>query len=238
MPLTVGSFAVYGELVDVVVDEIRSHQTDGRAVGVIGPSRRRHRLRHVVQVHAVRQLRLALVERGCRVGERSRRSRGHDVLVQGSRNDRAVQILGNRKVDEQIEVRRVRSGGSVPAAKRERVSLGQQECVGERLRVRDRAGIVAREAAIEHAEGLCSAVDRVVHHLVVALARIDRLQDVERMRILDLAGGVARRELDIDDDRILGVVRIEFAVRHADELFVLANDLATSSRRTSAIPSR
>ena len=43
------------------------------------------------------------------------------------------------------------------------------------------------------------------------------------MRILDLAARIARGEADIDDDRILGIVRVEFPKGRAHEFFVLTD---------------
>ena len=58
---------------------------------------------------------------------------------------------------------------------------------------------------------------------MVALAQVDRLQDVEVERILDLPVPVARRKLDVDDDIILGVARVELAERFAGDLLVLSD---------------
>src|SRR5213078_308009 len=68
---------------------------------------------------------------------------------------------------------------------------------------------------------LAAAVRRLVHHLVGALAQIDRLQHVEVERVLDVAPGVPRRQRDVDDDRVLRIVRLHLAERLADDLFVL-----------------
>ena len=54
-----------------------------------------------------------------------------------------------------------------------------------------------------------------------ALAQVDRLQDVEVERVLDLAARIPRRELDVDDDGVLRIGGIDLAERLADDLFVL-----------------
>ena len=58
---------------------------------------------------------------------------------------------------------------------------------------------------------------------MVALAQVGRLQDVEVERILDLPVPVAGRELDVDDDIVLGVARGELAERVAGDLLVLSD---------------
>jgi hypothetical protein len=58
---------------------------------------------------------------------------------------------------------------------------------------------------------------------VCALLQVDRLQDVEVERVLDLAPSIARREREIDDDGVLRVKRVDLAVGLAGELLVLAN---------------
>ena len=50
---------------------------------------------------------------------------------------------------------------------------------------------------------------------------IDWPQDEDARRVLDLAGGVLRREPEINDDRVTRIGRIDLTVRAADELFVL-----------------
>src|SRR5437899_680956 len=72
---------------------------------------------------------------------------------------------------------------------------------------------------------IAAAVRRLVHHLVIAFAQVNRLEDVEVERVLDHAARVARRELEIDDHGILRIVRVDLAVRLADKLFVLPDAL-------------
>jgi len=69
---------------------------------------------------------------------------------------------------------------------------------------------------------------------VIALAQVDRLQDVEVECVIDFAAGVPRRQLDVDDHGVFRIVRIELAVGLADELFVLADageGMAAEGRR-------
>jgi len=58
---------------------------------------------------------------------------------------------------------------------------------------------------------------------VRALGQIERLQDVEIVRVLDVAVRVRRREPDVRDDGILRIVRIDLALRIAGDDFVLAD---------------
>jgi hypothetical protein len=60
---------------------------------------------------------------------------------------------------------------------------------------------------------------------VIAFCEIGRFQHVEIERVLDLAIGILRRELDVDDDRVLRVLRIELAIGLADDLLVGADVL-------------
>jgi hypothetical protein len=58
---------------------------------------------------------------------------------------------------------------------------------------------------------------------VSALAQIDRLEDVEIERVLDVASDVARGQLDVHDPGILRVERIDLAERLAHNLLVLSD---------------
>src|SRR5262249_39731183 len=90
-------------------------------------------------------------------------------------------------------------------------------------RVRYRARVVAADPMIQGGYGLASAIRRLIHHLVIALARVNRLQDVEIERVLDIAPRIPRREREVDDDRISRVARADFGECLADDLFVLSD---------------
>src|SRR5439155_3412540 len=83
------------------------------------------------------------------------------------------------------------------------------------------ARIVSADSTIEGRNRLPAAVRRLVQHLVVPFTQIDRLQDVEVERILDLSGSIPRRKLDVDDNLILCILRIQLAKRLPDDLLVL-----------------
>src|SRR5262249_55478724 len=87
-----------------------------------------------------------------------------------------------------------------------------QEAVA--LRVRS-GGTDIVEARIE----LVAAIDDLEEHHVIALALVDRLEDLKLRRVLHHASGIARCELDVLDDAVSLVLRIDFAERDAgDEL--------------------
>ncbi len=212
------------ELVDVVRDPACRDQVDRRSARVVRPTRRGNHRGHVVQVNAMGQRRRALVERGRRIVERERgRSRHHDVLVRRPGDRRAIGVLGDRQRDRRVEARSAGARRLVPAAPHHRVAARHQEGVCQHGRVRDRAGVVAAGHATEVSPRFAAAVRRLVHHLVRAATEVDRLEDVEVERVLDLAAGVPRRELDVHDHGVLRVEGIDLAERLADDLLVLSD---------------
>ena len=58
---------------------------------------------------------------------------------------------------------------------------------------------------------------------MVTSAQVHRLQDEDIHRIFDLAVRIARRELDVGDNRIVRIGRINLTVRLATQLFVRAD---------------
>ena len=58
---------------------------------------------------------------------------------------------------------------------------------------------------------------------MVALGEVDRLEDEDIHRVLDLAVGVAGRELDIGDDRVSRIRGVDLAVGFAAKLLVRAD---------------
>src|SRR5260370_41176310 len=55
---------------------------------------------------------------------------------------------------------------------------------------------------------------------MVALAQIDRLQDGKGHPVLDVASSIARRKLDILDDSIMRIVRIDLSGDRTVELLI------------------
>ena len=208
-----------GELVDRALQERAARQLDGGA-GVRGvvPAARGDVGRRLAQVRLHGEPRLRLVEGGRRIGERARRCRGvveDDVLVRRARNRRAVAVRRHRHGDGEVVVAGWRR--DVPAVPRQAVALVHQERVA---RIRRGGRVVAAARAVEGAEELVAAVVDLDEQLVVAVAQIDRLQDVDVHRVLDVAARVARRELDVGDDPVASVVRVDFAVGLAAQLLV------------------
>ena len=104
-PVGLGVFRGVDELVDVVRDEARSHQADRGPSRVVVPAGRRNDLRRVVEMDAMGQRRLGLVQRRRRVAQRDRRSRRahHDVLVGRAGDSRAVGIASDREARGRVE---------------------------------------------------------------------------------------------------------------------------------------
>ncbi len=166
---------------------------------------------------------LALVGARCRIRERPRHHRGgvHDELVERGADDRrAVQILGDRYGDRQRKVAARRHAG-VPASRHDCVAVPHQEAVA---RVGGRRRIVAETAVVEREEEAdVAAVVHVVEELPVTAGKINWLEDQHIHRVLDHAARVLGRELDVGDDRVARVVRVDLAKGAAPNLLVLAD---------------
>src|SRR4029079_815546 len=123
------------ELVDVVRLELGpgGEERDRRAVVVIGPAGGGNDFGYVVHAHAVRQLRLALVERGRRIAQIVPLCPLHDVFVSRASDRRAVCILGDGQRDRGVVVGVVGAGRIVPAAPDHRVAARGQGQVGTNL---------------------------------------------------------------------------------------------------------
>jgi hypothetical protein len=144
-----------------------------------------------------------------------------DKLPQGSV---AARVVCHGKRDGRVEPRVAGACRGVPAAPHHRVAPRHEECVSQDRGVGDRARVVS--AGVEPPQrgpGLPTAVGRLVHHLVGALAQVDGLEDVEVERVLDVAVGVPRRERDVDDHGVERIVRVQLAERLADDLLVLSD---------------
>src|SRR5260370_17392755 len=83
--------------------------------------------------------------------------------------------------------------------------------------------MVATDSAIDRADRLPAAVWRLVQHSVIALGKVNRLQNVKVERILDFARGASRCKVQIDDDRIFGIIWIELPKCLPNHLFLLPN---------------
>ena len=80
-----------------------------------------------------------------------------------------------------------------------------------------------RAGAVEHPQHqLVPAVHHVVQQHAIALRRIEWPQQGERRDVLHPAARVSWRQLDVGDDGIQRIVRIEFAKRAARQRLVLS----------------
>ena len=178
---------------------------------------------------------LRLVQRGGRIVERIRRvPRRHDVFVRRTGDGRChPDSWRSGSVIVVLKSAVLGASGQVPAAPDHRVAARHQE------RVREHGGLVIEPGSLppehtpERGPRLAAAIRRLVHHLVRALAQVDRFQDVEVERVLDVAAGILRRELDVDDDGVLRIGRVDLAEGFAGDLLVLpdAGPRVTAKRR-------
>src|SRR5260370_31630983 len=96
--------------------------------------------------------------------------------------------------------------------------------------------MVATDSAIDRADRLPAAVWRLVQHSVIALGKVNRLQNVKVERILDFARGASRCKVQIDDDRIFGIIWIELAKCLPNDLFVLPNTRPRIAAKSGRFP--
>ena len=175
-------------------------------------------------MHSHREVGLGLVQ-GCRrVREDPRHRRAvvdDELLERGADDRRAIRVPRDRDGNRLTAAAGQHTG--VPTARYEGVTLAHEKAV---------AGVSRRRWIVDHrgrgivqqAEGeVVAAVVDLEKDSVVTRGRVDRPQDVEVRRILDHPPGVARRQRDIGDDRIAGVVRIDFAMRAPDDLLIRAD---------------
>jgi hypothetical protein len=59
---------------------------------------------------------------------------------------------------------------------------------------------------------------------VIAVAHVHRLENIEIVLVDDVALGVARRELDVGDDRVVLIARVHLAGRNAGDELILPDD--------------
>ena len=197
------------------------HRLQGR-VG-IGPGRGRQQHRRVAVIGADAELRLRLIGAVRRICQRQRRRRAvgvDDELLGGRAGDRrAVAVLRHREGDAESRRRRALQHGGVPGGFDQREALIHQEAVARAAR---RRGVVAWAAVVEGAHGeRAAAIGQVHEDAVIALRQIDRANDLEVGRVAHRAVRIARRELDIDDDGVLWVVRVDFAADLAFDPLIL-----------------
>ena len=122
----------------------------------------------------------------------------------------------------------------LPSHPEEREALTHERAVAE-LRLGRRIGAAGRFLKCgEHR--LAAAVADFVEQPAVAAPRVDGHEQVEVSAELDLAIRVARRELQIDDVRIAGEIRIEREVDLADDLLVGADGAERAAAENRLAP--
>ena len=111
----------------------------------------------------------------------------------------------------------------LPSAARERVALPPAPEQDEALLLQKAVPGRIRGARPDIQEGgddLVPAVHDVIDEGVVALCQVDGLEHGERHPVLHVSAGVARRTLDVLDDPIERMVRIDLAGDYTVELLV------------------
>ena len=221
--------------VDQLVDVIRvesSLQADARrarssrelirrtAVGE-RPLAARNELFRIVPVDAPGQRGRRVVQR-CRLDGRGERVAGERLGGHGCRgrvfladlagDGGAILLLRNRHHRHHLPSAAWERVALPPAPEQDEALLLQKAVPG---RIRG-----ARPDIQEGGDDLVPAVHDVIDEGVVALCQVDRLEDRERHRVIHVSSDVPRRVLDVLDDPVEGMVRIDLAGDHAVELLV------------------
>ena len=84
-------------------------------------------------------------------------------------------------------------------------------------------GLLVKGDVVEPAQPHFAAIVEVNEQPMVAVVQIDRLEDEDVHRVLDLAARVARRHFDVGDHGVARIAGIELAKGGATELLVLAD---------------
>lgn len=92
--------------------------------------------------------------------------------------------------------------------------------IRDRGKVVDRAHLLCRgvEQPVQHE--LAPAVIYLIENFTIATRRVGRAQHFEVDFVLDHAAQVAARVFKVDDERVVPVVPVQFAVRNAADDFV------------------
>jgi len=202
----------------------------GCACRGVRPIRSRNHLRRVAVILAHGQHGLRLVEARGRVGERQVRRRRADVddefLGGRAGNRRTVLVLRHRQGDAE-ELAALRRG-EVPADFDDRPSHVHQEAGAGRARRWRDSGVPSSGngcagsgyAAIERTQRAgTAAVGYVVDHPVGRIRQVGRPDDLEIRREAHRSVGVLRSVLNVDDDGIVRIVRIDLVgERTGDDL--------------------
>ena len=165
---------------------------------------------------------IALVGGRRRISERETGGARYNVLVCRP-GDRIVGITCNRKRrrrDQTVQ----RPEIVFPARPNRGVAAGPQEGIVQNRRVRERRRIVgAGRRVVECLICLAAAVRRLIHHFVVAIASVQRLQNVEIVLIDNVTLRVFWRELDVGDKSILRICWVDLAGSGTGDKLILTD---------------
>src|SRR5262249_10981997 len=166
---------------------------------------------------ALRRRRVAAVALAARERHRLGRGVGHH-LVSDDTADRLAVLAGDGRLEEHPVVAGEQFAD--PAAPDDRITAAEQEAVaGIALGRR----VVAAPAAVEEPEGqFVAAIVDVVEDGTIPLRRVLRSKEEDIGLELDLAVGVPRRQVEIDDKAVARVLRIDREAGDADDLLVRA----------------
>ena len=218
----VGELVKRGRAERIWPAEIARGELYGGKLGVhVVPVARRHRERLVFVVAPHREARLRLIGAHGRIGE-PLLGRGR-VLVDDEffgieAGDRgAIGVLGDRHGGgKRLAVAR---RGEIPAGVQDRVALAHQKAVAGVARG---FGVVLGAAVVERAEHIgAAAIGDFVEEPLVGLGAVDRAQDLEVGRIGRGAVGVFHREVDVHDDAVDRVLRVDLADDPAADALIL-----------------
>ena len=184
--------------------------------------------RHLGRVGAVadRQRRVA----GVGVRRFVRAPAGHQRLREGcgrhlvfesqrSHDRAAVRLGGNGKGG--VELIGILQAVAVPARVHRGVSLQEQDVALANVGGRERVAAAgkSREGAEAQLDAIPAVVD-AIPELVVAPRHVHRLQDEERGAVLDHPSGVLRSFVQVDDERVEGIARVDLHVSGAFQALV------------------
>ena len=146
--------------------------------------------------------------------QREDAGRVSDELLADAAAQRLAALARLRQVGDDVAA----AGDEValPAGPDDGVALAHEEAVAGVGSLRQ----VGAAAVVEAHGAAAAAIGELVEEAAVAAAEVDRLEDVEVGGELDEAGGVARREVEVDDGGQAGRRRVDGEVDLADQALV------------------
>ena len=111
---------------------------------------------------------------------------------------------------------------ALPSTPNDGVALAHEKAVAG---IFEGTGIVGRRGVVEERDNpLAATIGSVVENLPVAAGHVHRFQNTEVAPVFDSPAPVSRCFVQVDDDFIQPILRIDFAVNLADEFFVGASN--------------